>query len=93
MVRLEFVENLNNAFDQLQAILEEMDSSFLENNTRFDFVSIYLEVKAKLTCQLNYLKDPVSQPRSSTVRQFSFDETQSNSFSHRRSRLPELKIP
>lgn len=93
-VRLEFVESLNSSFDKAQTILEELDSSVMEGNNRYNFVAIYLEVKAKLTRRLNSIRNTEPNQRFSTFRQFSVDETHlSSCLPHRRSRLPELKIP
>lgn len=95
LVRLEFVENLNNGFDQAQTILEDMDNNLFQSDTRFKFMSTYFEVKAKLTRQLNIVRNTEQQvqQRSSTFRQFSLDEVPSHSLPYRSSRLPELKIP
>lgn len=81
-VRLEYIESINSNF-------EAKAEQNMDDNTRLDFMTVYFEVKAKLKRKISSNCFSSSAPHSSTVRQFSLDE----STNHRKTRLPELIIP
>lgn len=87
-VRLEYVEGLYNEFKQTTAELEEKCNGDVDVSTRSNFMTSYFSVKANIQRNLNIKAKHVA-PHSSTVRQFSLDD----STSARKTRLPELKIP
>lgn len=90
-VRLEYVEQQNNAFDKAQSAL--INSSAEGEDSSMAFASLYLDVKAKLTRQLNQTRGMDANPRSSTMRQFSIDGPPFCGVSSRRTRLPEIQLP
>lgn len=88
-VRLDYIESLNSQFERAVSVLEDMGGSDMEDNTRVNFMATYFDVKAKIKRKISVNLNSRSTPHSSTVRQFSLDE----SLSVRKTRLPELKIP
>ncbi|XP_059217672.1 uncharacterized protein LOC131994802 [Stomoxys calcitrans] len=72
-----------------------MVTAEMESEERMKFTALYLDVKAKLTRQMNSIRRLESNPRSSTVRQFSVDggPFSENSSSTRKTRLPEIQLP
>ncbi|XP_075148904.1 uncharacterized protein LOC142222573 [Haematobia irritans] len=83
-VRLDYVEGLHATFESAQAALIASESS--DDDIGFIFLTQFFEVKANLSRCMANKRNP---QLSSTVRQFSMEE----SFSQRKLRLPELKIP
>ncbi|XP_059225785.1 uncharacterized protein LOC131997922 [Stomoxys calcitrans] len=94
-VRLDYVEQIGASFEEAQSALEEMVTAEMESEERMKFTALYLDVKAKLTRQMNSIRRLESNPRSSTVRQFSVDggPFSENSSSTRKTRLPEIQLP
>lgn len=88
-VRLDYVESLYSNFEQAVLLLEEKCEDSIESNIRSKFMTSYFEIKAKIKRKINVHCNSRTAPHSSTVRQFSLDE----STSARKTRLPELKIP
>ncbi|XP_075157831.1 uncharacterized protein LOC142231097 [Haematobia irritans] len=88
-VRLDYVESLNAQFDRSISTLEELSEGDYDRSIRADFLTSFFGVKAKIKRQLNASVKTRFMLPSSTIRQFSVDE----STSVRRSILPELKIP
>ncbi|XP_053949452.1 uncharacterized protein LOC128857733 [Anastrepha ludens] len=92
-VHLEYVESIHDNFDHVHSILEEADPRELDGVGRAEFFDVYLEVKAKLSRQLNSHRK-TNIRHSSTARHFALEESPATLFSsQRKSRLPELKIP
>lgn len=88
-VRLDYVENINKSYDIAQSLLEENDST--ESSDRMSFLSLYFDVKAKLSRKLAHAG---FNPLSSTIRQFSLDHSSSsNTSSLRQTRVPEIQLP
>ncbi|XP_075158171.1 uncharacterized protein LOC142231448 [Haematobia irritans] len=94
-VRLEYVEQINAAFEEAQSVLEELLSVEQEYDVRMRFTSLYLDVKAKLTRRQNSIQRTQPNHRCSTMRQFSVDGVPfaENSSSMRKTRLPEIQLP
>lgn len=91
-VRLDYVESVNNTFDRSQSFLEQSNST--ETVERMNFVTLYLDVKAKLTRQISSSRMLGSHPCSSTIRQFSVEHPTSGSVSLlRHTRVPEIQLP
>ncbi|GBP01323.1 hypothetical protein EVAR_66461_1 [Eumeta japonica] len=88
-VRLDYIEGLYTHFEQVTAIMQETASRNMDNSIRSNFITTYFEVKAKIKRKMNNNCSSRLTPHSSTVRQFSLDET----MNVRKTRLPELKIP
>ncbi|XP_037811070.1 uncharacterized protein LOC119603189 [Lucilia sericata] len=76
-----------------QSIIEENEISELDGTDRMCFVSLYLDVKSKLTRQLNATRKFDLNPRSSTLRQFSLDESPYSQTSLRKTKVPEIQLP
>lgn len=87
-VRLDYLEGLNSTFEKAQSSIAEIEVGE-DSEITFNFISLFFDVKAKLSRQLALKRKQSSLPHSSTVRQFSLDETTVP----RKVRLPELKIP
>ncbi|XP_073831785.1 uncharacterized protein [Musca autumnalis] len=88
-VRLDYVESLNQNFEEKVLNMEENSDGDVDDTIRSDFMASYFEVKAKLKRKLGINTNQRSIPRSSTLRQFSVDEP----IIVRKTRLPELRIP
>ncbi|XP_046805934.1 uncharacterized protein LOC111684284 [Lucilia cuprina] len=92
-VRLSYIEEVNKSYEMAQSIIEENEISELDGTDRMCFVSLYLDVKSKLTRQLNATRKFDSNPRSSTLRQFSLDESPYSQTSLRKTKVPEIQLP
>ncbi|XP_061388720.1 uncharacterized protein LOC133323837, partial [Musca vetustissima] len=88
-VRLEYVEKLNQNFEQSVSFLEETSDVDMDDTIRSNFMTSYFEVTAKLKRKLGANTNQRAAFRSSTLRQFSVDEP----VTVRKTRLPELRIP
>lgn len=72
-VHLDYVEKVCATFEEAQSALEEKVTSELEGSERMNFVSLYLDVKTKLTQQFSISRRSGVMPHLSTMRQFSVD--------------------
>lgn len=91
-VRLEYIEEINKNFGRAQEIIEENECSGSVNNDRTTFTLLYFDVKAKLTRQIAIFHKMEANQRSSTMRQFSLDESPSH-IMPRRTKVPEIQLP
>ncbi|XP_037826770.1 uncharacterized protein LOC119614723, partial [Lucilia sericata] len=82
------LENLNQTLTPSQ--LKEYDDA--ELSVRLSYIE-ELDVKSKLTRQLNATRKFDSNPRSSTLRQFSLDESPYSQTSLRKTKVPEIQLP
>ncbi|XP_073841380.1 uncharacterized protein [Musca autumnalis] len=88
-VRLGYVDGIHNHFEEAQSMIINGDAIDSETEIASTFVNLYFDVKAKLSRELGNKRKRPTMPHSSTIRQFSLDET----LPQRKLRLPELKIP
>ncbi|XP_053968905.1 uncharacterized protein LOC128870320 [Anastrepha ludens] len=77
-VHMEYVESIHDNFDHVHSILEEADPRELDGVGRAEFFDVYLEVKAKLSRELN-LHRKTNVRHSSTARHFALEESPSTS--------------
>ncbi|XP_036346965.1 uncharacterized protein LOC118756301 [Rhagoletis pomonella] len=87
---LELVERLRTSFDEAQSCLEAEDHSELASEASWSFARLHMEVKGKLTRELNHRRADVAH--SSTARPFVIDDASPSFIISQRNRLPELQI-
>lgn len=67
------MEKVSATLEDTQSALEGKVTTEFEGSERMNFASLYLDVKAKLTRQLNMSMGSDAMHRSSSMRQFSLD--------------------